>query len=252
MSVLESLFRVFPGGVEPYDKQGAVSERLGTHRASAAPRNVYETANGHVALSASAQSIFENLADIIGRPELVDDPRFSDNSNRVNHADELDEYIAPWTTERSTDEAIPDRRAGDAVVAPVCDVSDIVADDQNAKHTSEVLADARFRRPPRPTARRTQRCGLPRGAKDSTRRRSTNSERTASSEPRPEPISNRRSPQVPTRWIALPLRPCRSVVSARTGLVAVRLKNTRACQVLTGPATNNVRRWERLPWFSRK
>ncbi|WP_267899423.1 CoA transferase [Halorientalis pallida] len=102
---------------------------MGNHHANAAPRNVYETTDGYVALSASAQSIFENLAEIVGHPELVDDPRFADDAVRVDHADGLDEYIGPWIADRSTDEAIEELGAGDAVVAPIYDVSDIVADD---------------------------------------------------------------------------------------------------------------------------
>jgi crotonobetainyl-CoA:carnitine CoA-transferase CaiB-like acyl-CoA transferase len=141
VSLLESLFRMFPGEVEKYDKQGTVSERLGNHHANAAPRNVYETTDGYVALSASAQSIFENLTEIVGHPELVDDPRFADNAARVDHADELDEYIAPWIAERSTEEAIEELRAGDAVVAPIYDVSDIVADDHYQARDAIVEVD---------------------------------------------------------------------------------------------------------------
>ncbi|MFD1589072.1 CaiB/BaiF CoA transferase family protein [Halorientalis brevis] len=130
VSLLESLFRMFPGDVEKYDKQGAVSERIGNHHTNAAPRNVYETRDGYVALSASAQSIFENLAEIIDHPELVEDPRFEDNKSRVANADELDEYIAPWIAERSTERVLDELRAGDAVVAPIYDMSDVFEDEQ--------------------------------------------------------------------------------------------------------------------------
>ncbi len=141
VSLLESLFRMFPGDVEKYDKQGAVSERLGNHHTNAAPRNVYETQDGYVALSASAQSIFENLAEIIGHPELVSDPRFEDNASRVANADELDEYIAPWIAERSTERALDELGDGDAVVAPIYDMSDIFEDEQYQARNDIVEVD---------------------------------------------------------------------------------------------------------------
>lgn len=141
ISLLESLFRMFPGDVEKYDKQGTVSERIGNHHTNAAPRNVYETRDGYVALSASAQSIFENLAEIIGHPELVDDPRFKDNGARVEHADELDEYIAPWIAERTTDAVLAELSAGDAVVAPIYDMRDIFADEQYQARNDIVEVD---------------------------------------------------------------------------------------------------------------
>jgi crotonobetainyl-CoA:carnitine CoA-transferase CaiB-like acyl-CoA transferase len=83
VSLYESLFRLFVGDVEKYDAHGTVTERSGSHHPNAAPRNVYEAGDGYVALSASAQSIFENLAETIGHPELVEDPRFADDHYRA-------------------------------------------------------------------------------------------------------------------------------------------------------------------------
>lgn len=132
LSLYESLFRMFPGDVEAYDRLGQVRGRRGNHHSNAAPRNVYEARDGYVALSASAQSIFENLAETVGHPELLGDERFATNEARVEHAAELDEYIAPYIAERTVEETIADLGAGDAVVAPVYDVSDVFADEQYA------------------------------------------------------------------------------------------------------------------------
>jgi crotonobetainyl-CoA:carnitine CoA-transferase CaiB-like acyl-CoA transferase len=132
LSLYESLFRMFPGDVEAYDQLGQVRERRGNHHSNAAPRNVYEAEDGYVALSASAQSIFENLAETLDHPELLDDERFATNEARAEHAAELDEYIAPYIAERTVEETVADLGAGDAVVAPVYDVSDVFADEQYA------------------------------------------------------------------------------------------------------------------------
>ena len=132
MSLYEPLFRLFVSEVEAYDRLGEVRERIGNHHESAAPRNVYETADGYMTLSASAQSIFENVAEAIDRPDIVDDPRFATNEARVDHADELDDIIEAWTRERSTDEAIAEMEAADAIVGPVYDMADIFEDEQYA------------------------------------------------------------------------------------------------------------------------
>jgi len=132
MSLYEPLFRLFVSEVEAYDRLGEVRERIGNHHESAAPRNVYETADGYMTLSASAQSIFENVAEAIDRPDIVDDPRFATNEARVDHADELDGIIEAWTRERSTDEAIAEMEAADAIVGPVYDMADIFEDEQYA------------------------------------------------------------------------------------------------------------------------
>lgn len=141
VSLYESLFRLFPGDVEKYDTLGEVNQRRGNHHPNAAPRNVYETTDGYVALSASSPNIFADLADTIGHPELTEDERFATNAARVAHADELDEYIEGWTRERTTEEAIEQLEAGGAVVAPIYDVSDVFDDEQYAARDTIVEVD---------------------------------------------------------------------------------------------------------------
>ena len=82
VSLYEPLFRLFLSDVEAYDRLGKERERIGNHHANAAPRGIYETADGHLTLSASSQRIFENVARAIDRPELIEDPRFATNGDR--------------------------------------------------------------------------------------------------------------------------------------------------------------------------
>jgi crotonobetainyl-CoA:carnitine CoA-transferase CaiB-like acyl-CoA transferase len=130
VSLYEPLFRLFLGDVEAYDRLGERRERTGNRHPSAAPRNVYETADGHITLSASSQAIFENVMRAIDRPDLIDDPRFATNDDRVNNAAELDAVIEEWTSERTTERAIAEMEAADAIVGPIYDMGDIFEDEQ--------------------------------------------------------------------------------------------------------------------------
>jgi len=130
VSLYEPLFRLFLGNVEAYDQLGKVRERTGNRHPSASPRNVYETADGYMTLSASSQRIFENVMHAIDRPDLVDDPRFENNDKRVENADALDAIIEEWTRRRSTEEAIEVMVESDAIVGPVYDMEDIFEDEQ--------------------------------------------------------------------------------------------------------------------------
>lgn len=130
VSLYEPLFRLFLGDVEAYDRLGEQRERTGNRHPSAAPRNVYETADGHITLSASSQHIFENVMHAIDRPDLIHDPRFATNDDRVDNATELDALIEEWTSERTTEQAISEMEAADAIVGPIYDMGDIFEDDQ--------------------------------------------------------------------------------------------------------------------------
>lgn len=130
VSLYEPLFRLFLSDVEAYDRLGQVRQRIGNRHANASPRGVYRTADGYLTLSASSQAIFENVAHAIGRADLIEDPRFETNGDRVENAEALDAIIEEWTSERPTDEAIETMSAADAIVGPVYDMKDIFADEQ--------------------------------------------------------------------------------------------------------------------------
>ena len=132
VSLFEPLSRLFVGDIEGYDRLGRVRHRTGNASDTTAPRNLYEAADGYVALSASAQSIFENVMHAIGREELIDDPRFENNDRRVEHSEVLDEVIEEWTSERPREEVIETMTEHGAIVGPIYDVSDIFEDEQYA------------------------------------------------------------------------------------------------------------------------
>jgi crotonobetainyl-CoA:carnitine CoA-transferase CaiB-like acyl-CoA transferase len=62
------------------------------------------TNDGFVMIGAVSQRLFESLMRAIGRPELIEDPRFSVNSARWENAAALDAAIEEWTSQRSGDD----------------------------------------------------------------------------------------------------------------------------------------------------
>lgn len=130
VSLAEPLWRLFFGDLEAYDWDGHVRERTGNRHPNTAPRNIYETSDGYMTMSASNQKIFERVAHAIDRPDLIEDPRFADNEARVENVEPLDAAIEEWTREHTTAEAIEILEAHDAIVGPVYDMADIVDDEQ--------------------------------------------------------------------------------------------------------------------------
>jgi len=147
VSLYEPLFRLMIGDVEAYDALGHVPEATGNVSPNAAPRNIYETTDGYISLSASTQAIFENLMAAIGREDLVDDERFATNEARLAHREELDEIIESWTSDRDRTEVLRVMREHDAIVGPIYDVSDVFADEHyQARDDLETVVDEDFGR----------------------------------------------------------------------------------------------------------
>jgi len=63
-----------------------------------APYGAYPTADGQTAvLGTTSDREWRRLArDLLGRPELADDPRYARNADRVGHRAELDELLGTW------------------------------------------------------------------------------------------------------------------------------------------------------------
>lgn len=63
--------------------------RWGNAHANLAPYQSFQTLDGTIAIGVGNDAQFERLCAILGRSDLVEDGRFSDNSGRVAHRDEL-------------------------------------------------------------------------------------------------------------------------------------------------------------------
>jgi crotonobetainyl-CoA:carnitine CoA-transferase CaiB-like acyl-CoA transferase len=129
VSLYEPLFRLVESQVIGFDQLGIVKQRLGNRLAEDSPRNTYQTADGRwVGISASSQRTFERLAQALGMPELITDPRFADNARRCEHDTALDEIIAGWFRERDCASIMALFEQAEVVAGPVLDISDIVRD----------------------------------------------------------------------------------------------------------------------------
>jgi crotonobetainyl-CoA:carnitine CoA-transferase CaiB-like acyl-CoA transferase len=129
VSLYEPIFRLAEAQVIGFDQLGIVKPRQGNRLAEDSPRNTYATRDGRwIGISASSQKTFERLSQAIGRPEMITDPRFANNSKRCEHADYLDDLIAAWFIERDASEIMSVFEKADVVAGVVYDIRDIVAD----------------------------------------------------------------------------------------------------------------------------
>ncbi len=69
------------GGVSP--------ERSGEWHPSLAPYQTFDAADGSFIIACGNDGQFRTLCEVIGRPELAEDPRFAANPGRVRHRPEL-------------------------------------------------------------------------------------------------------------------------------------------------------------------
>jgi len=128
-SITDACFAMTESSVLEYEKADFVREPTGPRLPRVAPSNVYRSKDGKwVVIAANHDTLWRRLAQLLGRPELADDPRFDTHHARGQHEDLLDEIIGEWAanyTAAELDEIVND--AG-VVCAPVYTAADVYAD----------------------------------------------------------------------------------------------------------------------------
>jgi len=140
LPLLEPLFNILGPQAANLRLTGKVKARTGNRSTTTAPRNAYRTKDGHwVCLSASIQKMAERLFRAIGRPELIDDPRYATNSERLRHADELDAVIGGFIARRTQAENVEFFQKSEVTIGPVYDIAQILEDPHVIER--ELIAD---------------------------------------------------------------------------------------------------------------
>ena len=93
-----------------------------------APYNVYEVADGYVALMCVSEPHWERLVGLMGREELLDDDRFDSKVKRAEHMAFVDGLVGDWLADELKDEVVDVLLAEGIPAAPVQTIEEVVTD----------------------------------------------------------------------------------------------------------------------------
>jgi crotonobetainyl-CoA:carnitine CoA-transferase CaiB-like acyl-CoA transferase len=80
--------------------------RMGNRGTSVAPCDLFRVADGWVLLQVAGQPMFRRWCRLVGREDLVDEPRFADDDLRWEHGDELNDVMQAWCDGRTRAEVV--------------------------------------------------------------------------------------------------------------------------------------------------
>jgi crotonobetainyl-CoA:carnitine CoA-transferase CaiB-like acyl-CoA transferase len=131
LAIYEAMLKLVELQIVEYDQKGTLHRRLGNRIEDVAPRGAYECSDGRwIALSASTQPVAEGVLRAIGGEDLVADPRFRTNVERVEHAEEIDELLGRWCAQRTRDEALRVLGAMGGAVGPLENIATMLENPQ--------------------------------------------------------------------------------------------------------------------------
>ena len=137
-----------------YFATGRVPGPLGSGHSLNAPYQAFKTSDGYINVGAANQANWERTCRAIGREELLDDPRFSTNADRMGDLPALLELLQETFTARSTDAWLDVLEKAGVPSGPIMDIAQVYADPQIEAREMAVELD-------HPSAGRVKNIGIP-------------------------------------------------------------------------------------------
>ena len=131
LSIYEPLFQVMGPQPLQFDQLGVIQERIGNRSKNNAPRNTYQTKDGHwVAVSTNAPTIVKRVLTLCGGADVAADPRFQTPQGRVEHIDEVDGIVATWIAKHDLATVLDEFEKAEAAIGPAYTIDQIFQDPQ--------------------------------------------------------------------------------------------------------------------------
>jgi crotonobetainyl-CoA:carnitine CoA-transferase CaiB-like acyl-CoA transferase len=84
-----------------YFASGEVPGRLGSRHASVAPYGAFPTRDGYLVVAIALEGSWRRFCEAVGRPEWLQDPRFTRNPDRISHREAMESAIVEALADRS-------------------------------------------------------------------------------------------------------------------------------------------------------
>ena len=129
VAIYESVFNMLEAVVPEYDGAGLVRQPSGSTLTGIVPTNTYACRDGsYVVIGGNGNSIFQRLMRAAGRPDMAEDPRFSENAGRVEHEREIDAAITAWTAALDATDVLAQLADASVPAGPIYTVADMLQD----------------------------------------------------------------------------------------------------------------------------
>jgi crotonobetainyl-CoA:carnitine CoA-transferase CaiB-like acyl-CoA transferase len=122
VSLLASTLAVLVNQAQNAFVGGRSPDRLGNAHPNIVPYETFRTADGEIAVAVGSERQWPRFCRVLETPELIDDPRFATNGDRVDHRAELRPLLAARFLERSTASWLAELEGLDVPAGAVADI----------------------------------------------------------------------------------------------------------------------------------
>jgi crotonobetainyl-CoA:carnitine CoA-transferase CaiB-like acyl-CoA transferase len=131
IGMMDCVYPTLASAVSSWVSEKDAPPRTGNRHSglSISPYNVYESEDGHIAIICTAERHWHNLAELMGREDLIGKDGYDSKASRAERIDKIDKIVQSWIGNRSKDETVELLLENNVPCAPVRNVEEIVDDD---------------------------------------------------------------------------------------------------------------------------
>ncbi len=130
MALLDTQVAVLSNQAMNYLVSGENPQRVGNAHVNVAPYQVFPAQDGHFIIASGTDPQFAHICDVLGLPELAQDPRYRHNADRIRHREELAALLAARTATFARDDILARLTAAGVPVGPINRLDGVFADPQ--------------------------------------------------------------------------------------------------------------------------
>jgi crotonobetainyl-CoA:carnitine CoA-transferase CaiB-like acyl-CoA transferase len=109
---------------------GIVRESRGNAAFFTAPADTYRTKDGWVIVQVIGGDMFARWARLVGREDLIDDPRLANDLMRADNREIFSAAMNQWLATRTNTEAVAELQSARVPAGPVLDLDEVLEDPQ--------------------------------------------------------------------------------------------------------------------------
>ena len=131
-ALVDSTVGVLSNQAMNYLVSGNVPKRIGNAHANIVPYQVFPVADGHIIVATGNDNQYVKFCNVIGGPELAQNPDYKDNVGRLKHRAELVGKLSALTARMKRDELLDKLEAQQVPAGPINDLDQVFNDPQVA------------------------------------------------------------------------------------------------------------------------
>jgi crotonobetainyl-CoA:carnitine CoA-transferase CaiB-like acyl-CoA transferase len=129
-ALVDSTVGVLSNQALNYLVSGKIPKRIGNAHANIVPYQVFSTADGYAIVATGNDAQYVKFCNVLGAPELGQDPKYKDNVGRLTHREELIGKLSALTAKIKRDDLLEKLEALGVPAGPINDVEQVFADPQ--------------------------------------------------------------------------------------------------------------------------